>query len=159
MNLALSKSSTKQANSGKKQSTSAAAFSPYKPFKEQVHALVVKDGRGAVMASWLALRGALRATVGVKAPKWPGMNDTALGLRIHEKNVCWSHVSDVWDVGTCVAIDAADPHYTLVRNAAASFRAAVTGKGGIGYDPTKGWQGMATEKAVKKVLLALTVSA
>lgn len=115
----------------KTQSNTAAAFSPYKPFKAQIDGAVKEDGRGTVLASWLALRSIVRATVNTDAPKWGGMDDTALGKRIGMKNLAWAHVADAWGAnlnGVAFLLDASDPHYAAVRASALAFRAAVTGQ-------------------------------
>jgi hypothetical protein len=115
----------------KTNSTTSAAFSPYKPFKEQITSAVKSDGRAMVTTSWLALRSIVRATVGEDAPKWSGMDDSALEKRIGMKNLAWAHVADAWGAnlgGVAFMIDASDPHYVAVRAAALAFRAAVTGK-------------------------------
>lgn len=121
----------------KTQNATAAAWSPYKPWKEQVCAAVATDGRPIVGASWIALRGIVRATVGTTAPKWGGMDDTALGKRIGAKNLAWAHVADVWGTalnGTAFMLDRNDPHYAAVRASALAFRAAVTGQIGTAWD-------------------------
>ena len=124
-----------------KQSSTAAAWSPYKPFKNQIDGAVREDGRGVVAASWAALRGVVRATVNADAPKWGGMDDSALGKRIGMKNIAWAHVADAWGAnlnGVAIVLDRDDPHYAAVRASALAFRAAVTGTVGIGanYAPS-----------------------
>lgn len=143
----------------KQQSTSAAAWSPYKPFKNQIDGAVREDGRGVVLASWAALRGVVRATVNADAPKWGGMDDSALGKRIGMKNVAWAHVADAWGVnlnGVAIMLDRDDPHYAAVRASALAFRSAVTGTVSLGYDATPttvaAFFGHATEKKIKAAL-------
>jgi hypothetical protein len=141
----------------KKQSATAAAWSPYKPFKEQIHAAVMQDGRGIVSVSWLALRGIVRSTVNADAPKWGGMDDTALGKRIGFKNIAWAHVADAWGVSMtngAFLLDANDPHYAAVRAQALAFHAAVTGKlpGSLNAPPVFSFQALATEGKIKSAL-------
>jgi hypothetical protein len=142
----------------KSQSSTAAAFSPYKSFKEQIQKAVNEDGRAVVSASWLALRGIVRATVNVDAPKWGGMDDSALGKRIGMKNLAWAHVADAWGVpmaGCAFIVDAADPHYAAVRAQALAFRAAVTGQvnfGGIAPD-FGGFAAVSTKNKIEKALI------
>jgi hypothetical protein len=157
--------STKQIGSKKwqaKQSTTAAAFSPYKGFKEQIHTAVSQDGRGIVTASWIALRGIVRSTVGEDAPKWPGMDDTALAKRIGFKNLAWAHVADAWGVamaGCAFIVDANDPHYAAVRAQALAFRAAVTGQvpGALNQPAATYAKGFVTEGKIKAALALVAV--
>lgn len=154
---------TKQIGSKKwesKQSATAAAFSPYKPFKNQIDGAVREDGRGVVAASWAALRGVVRATVNTDAPKWGGMDDSALGKRIGMKNLAWAHVADAWGAnlnGVAFMLDANDPHYAAVRASALAFRAAVTGTVGLGvnYAPSNlaNFKHAATAKKINAALL------
>lgn len=145
-----------------KQSSTAAAFSPYKPFKNQIDGAVREDGRGVVAASWAALRGVVRATVNADAPKWGGMDDTALGKRIGMKNVAWAHVADAWGVnlnGVAIMLDRDDPHYAAVRASALAFRAAVTGTVGIGVNYAPSNVAMFQSKTAKKISAALLLAA
>jgi hypothetical protein len=115
----------------KTNNATAAAFSPYKPFKQQIDGAVKDDGRGTVLAAWLGLRSVVRATVNADAPKWGGMDDTALGKRIGMKNLAWAHVADAWGTNlgnVAFLLDTSDPHYAAVRASALAFRAAVTGQ-------------------------------
>ena len=146
----------------KKSSSTAAAFSPYKSFKEEIATAVKTDGRALVTVSWLSLRGIVRATVGEDAPKWPGMDDTALAKRIGMKNIAWAHVADAWGVsmsGCAFILDADDSHYAAVRAQALAFRAAVTGKipGALNQPPVFNAKAFATESKIKAAL-SLVVS-
>ena len=140
----------------KKQSSTAAAFSPYKAWKEQVCGAVAADGRPLVALSWVNLRAIVRGTVGINAPKWGGMDDSALGKRIGMKNLAWAHVADVWGSnlnGCAFILDAADPHYAAVRASALAFRAAVTGQIGTGWASAGAPVGAKTYGAIKSALL------
>lgn len=143
----------------KKHSTTAAAWSPYKPFKEQIQSAVNADGRGIVIASWMALRGIVRSTVNADAPKWGGMDDSAVAARIGFKNIAWAHVADAWGVSMtngAFLLDANDPHYAAVRAQALAFRAAVTGKMPGALNSPQPFvfcaKSLATENAIKAAL-------
>jgi len=150
----------------KTQSATAAAWSPYKPFKTQIDTAVNGDGRGTVLAAWLALRSVVRATVNEDAPKWGGMDDTALGKRIGMKNLAWAHVADAWGVnmgGAAFLLDATDPHYAAVRASALAFRVAVTGQvpGALHAPPMNAQNalGWATAKKIEGALLLAVAGA
>ena len=137
--------------------STAAAWSPYKPFKEQIQSAVNGDGRGIVIASWMALRGIVRSTVNADAPKWGGMDDTATAKRIGFKNIAWAHVADAWGVSMtngAFLLDAADPHYAAVRAQALAFRAAVTGQvpGSLNQPAATYAKGFVTEGKIKAAL-------
>jgi len=153
----------KQINSSKwqaKQSSSAAAFSPYKGFKCQIQKAVDEDKRAVVVASWLALRGVVRSVVNGDAPKWGGMDDSALGTRIGAKNIAWAHVADAWGVslaGSAFILDADDSHYAAIRAQALAFRAAVTGQANFGqHAPDFG--GFAAVSTKNKIEAALIIA-
>jgi hypothetical protein len=131
------------------------AFSPYKSFKTQINNEVEIDARPIVAASWLALRGVVRATVNMDAPK--DGTDDGLNARIGMKNLAWAHVADAWGVslaGSAFVVDADDAHYAAVRAHALAFRSAVVGR--VSFAPTFG--GFAALSTKNNIEAALTIA-
>lgn len=68
----------------------------YKNFKVSAQNEILALNNAALTHAWYELKTAVLAMIDKRAPQWPGMPDSALAKRLHEKDLAWNVVQATW---------------------------------------------------------------